>query len=90
MLETIMKNVTVVASEMAQIATRRDIFRGNSYIEYTFHYILTRAIPPGASGEIGEAIQRVIVRDGQLPGSPGDWRRLPRKVAPRAITQASV
>ncbi|CAI8030141.1 D-hydantoinase/dihydropyrimidinase [Geodia barretti] len=42
---------------MAQIETRRDTFRGHSYTDYTFHYILAGAIPPSTMGEIGEAIQ---------------------------------
>ncbi len=42
---------------MSQIETRRDTFRGHSYTDYTFHYILAGAIPPGTIGEIGEAIQ---------------------------------
>ena len=42
---------------MAQIEQRRDIFRGHSYTDYTFHYILAGAIPPSTMGEIGEAIQ---------------------------------
>ena len=42
---------------MAQIESRRDIFRGHSYIDHTFHYILAGAIPPSTMGEIGEAIQ---------------------------------
>ena len=42
---------------MGQIETRRDIFRGHSYTDYTFHYILAGAIPPVTLGEIGEAIQ---------------------------------
>ena len=32
-------------------------FRGHSFIDYTFHYILAGAIPPVTLGEIGEAIQ---------------------------------
>ena len=42
---------------MGQIEVRRDIFRGHSYTDYTFHYILAGAIPPVTLGEIGEAIQ---------------------------------
>ena len=42
---------------MGQIEVRRDIFRGHSFIDYTFHYILAGAIPPVTLGEIGEAIQ---------------------------------
>ena len=41
---------------MGQIETRRDIFRGHSYTDYTFHYILAGATPPSTLGEIGEAI----------------------------------
>ena len=40
-----------------QVEVRRDIFRGHSFIDYTFHYILAGAIPPVTLGEIGEAIQ---------------------------------
>ena len=40
-----------------QIEVRRDVFRGHSYTDYTFHYILAGAIPPVTLGEIGEAIQ---------------------------------
>ena len=42
---------------MGQIEVRRDVFRGHSYTDYTFHYILAGAIPPVTLGEIGEAIQ---------------------------------
>ena len=42
---------------MGQIEARRDMFRGHSYTDYTFHYILAGAIPPVTLGEIGEAIQ---------------------------------
>ena len=42
---------------MGQIDVRRDVFRGHSYTDYTFHYILAGAIPPVTLGEIGEAIQ---------------------------------
>ena len=42
---------------MGQIEARRDVFRGHSFIDYTFHYILAGAIPPVTLGEIGEAIQ---------------------------------
>ena len=42
---------------MGQIEVRRDVFRGHSYTDYTFHYILAGAIPPVTMGEIGEAIQ---------------------------------
>ncbi len=40
-----------------QIEVRRDVFKGHSFIDYTFHYILAGAIPPVTLGEIGEAIQ---------------------------------
>ena len=40
-----------------QVEVRRNIFRGHSFIDYTFHYILAGAIPPVTLGEIGEAIQ---------------------------------
>ena len=40
-----------------QIEVRRDVFRGHSFTDYTFHYILAGAIPPVTLGEIGEAIQ---------------------------------
>ena len=33
---------------------------------------------------------KVIVRDGQLLGGPGEGRWLARKVAPRVVTQTSV
>ena len=42
---------------MGQIESRRDVFRGHSYTDYTFHYILAGAIPPSTMGEIGEAVQ---------------------------------
>ena len=42
---------------MGQIEVRRDVFKGHSYTDYTFHYILAGAIPPVTLGEIGEAIQ---------------------------------
>ena len=42
---------------MSQIETRRDLFRGHSYTDYTFHYILAGAVPPATLGEIAEAIQ---------------------------------
>ena len=42
---------------MGQIEVRRDVFRGHSFTDYTFHYILAGAIPPVTLGEIGEAIQ---------------------------------
>ena len=42
---------------MQQVEDRRDAFTGHSYIDYTFHHILSGAVSPAAIGQIGEAIQ---------------------------------
>ena len=42
---------------MQQVEDRRDAFSGHSYIDYTFHHILSGAVSPAAIGQIGEAIQ---------------------------------
>lgn len=41
----------------AQIEARRAVFRGHSYTDFAFHYILAGAVSPTTIGEIGEAIQ---------------------------------
>ena len=43
-----------------QVNDRRDAFSGHSYIDYTFHHILSGAVSPTTIGEIGEAIQSGI------------------------------
>ena len=42
---------------MQQVEDRRDAFAGHSYIDYTFHHILSGAVSPATIGQIGEAIQ---------------------------------
>jgi len=39
------------------VERRRGVFRGHSYTDYAFHYILAGEVPPQTIGEIGEAIQ---------------------------------
>ena len=39
------------------IEQRRAVFRGHSYTDFAFHYILAGEVPPATVGEIGEAIQ---------------------------------
>jgi len=45
------------ASIMLALEQRREAFRGHSYTDYAFHYILSGAVTPATLGEIGEAIQ---------------------------------
>jgi dihydropyrimidinase len=42
------------------IERRRAVFRGHSYTDFAFHYILAGDVPPETVGEIGEAIQEGI------------------------------
>ena len=42
---------------MQQVEERKKAFTGHSYTDFTFHYILSGAVPPETIGEIGEAIQ---------------------------------
>ena len=42
---------------MKQVEERRNAFKGHSYTDFAFHYILAGAVPPDTVGEIGEAIQ---------------------------------
>jgi dihydropyrimidinase len=39
------------------IERRRAVFRGHSYTDFAFHYILAGDVPPQTIGEIGEAVQ---------------------------------
>jgi dihydropyrimidinase len=44
-------------SIMHAVEQRRAAFRGHSYTDFAFHYILSGEVAPGTVGEIGEAIQ---------------------------------
>ena len=39
------------------VERRRAVFRGHSYTDFAFHYILAGEVAPETIGEIGEAIQ---------------------------------
>ena len=39
------------------VERRRAVFRGHSYTDFAFHYILAGEVTPQTIGEIGEAIQ---------------------------------
>src|SRR6266545_8271174 len=41
------------ASIMLALEQRREAFRGHSYTDYAFHYILSGAVTPATLGEIG-------------------------------------
>ena len=45
------------ASIMHALEQRREAFRGHSYTDFAFHYILSGEVTPVTVGEIGEAIQ---------------------------------
>ena len=42
------------------VERRRAVFRGHSYTDFAFHYILSGEVTPETVGEIGEAIQEGI------------------------------
>ncbi len=42
---------------MQQIESRKSVFTGHSYTDFTFHHILAGKVPHKTIGEIGEAIQ---------------------------------
>ena len=44
------------ASIMHSIEQRREVFRGHSYTDFAFHYILAGEVAPATVAEIGEAI----------------------------------
>ena len=44
-------------SIMNRLDSRRDIFKGHSYTDFSFHYTLAGEVPAETIGEIGEAIQ---------------------------------
>ena len=42
------------------LETRRAMFRGHSYTDFAFHYILAGEVPAATVGQIGEAIQEGV------------------------------
>jgi dihydropyrimidinase len=44
----------------AAVEQRRGVFRGHSYTDFAFHYILAGEVAPQTIGEIGEAIQEGV------------------------------
>ena len=42
---------------MKQVESRKSVFSGNSYIDFSFHFNLVGEVHPSMIGEIGEAIQ---------------------------------
>ena len=42
---------------MKQLESRKSVFSGNSYIDFSFHYAFGGEVSPSTIGEIGEAIQ---------------------------------
>jgi dihydropyrimidinase len=44
-------------SILAEVESRRNVFRGHAYTDFAFHYILSGRVPPAIIGQIGEAVQ---------------------------------
>ena len=42
------------------LETRRSMFRGHSYTDFAFHYILAGEVPAATVGQIGEAVQEGV------------------------------
>jgi dihydropyrimidinase len=47
-------------SIMRVVEERRNVFRGHSYIDFAFHYILAGQVVPQVIGQIGEAVQEGV------------------------------
>ena len=47
-------------SIMQVVETRRNVFRGHSYTDFAFHYILAGRVAPDTIGQLGEAVQEGI------------------------------
>lgn len=47
-------------SILRDVETRRDVLRGHTYTDYSFHYILAGRVAPATLGQIGEAVQEGI------------------------------
>jgi len=47
-------------SILASLDSRRSVFRGHTYTDYAFHYILAGPVGPPTIGQLGEAIQEGV------------------------------
>ena len=47
-------------SMLEVLEARRTMFKGHSYTDFAFHYILAGEVPPATIGQIGEAVQEGV------------------------------